>query len=119
MTDTGPGAQETPAPLPAETSPAPAQPPRPWYIRAFRLTIGQALRLLGLSTLAGFFILAFDFSPAGATFDAGGAFTAIIHRALTALGWALESFWKPALAGLLVVVPIWAVWRLATLPFRK
>lgn len=119
MTDAGPDAPETPAPLPAQASATPAQPPRPWYIRAFRLTLGQALRLLGLSTLAGFFILAFDFSPAGATFDAGGAITAIIHRALTALGWALESFWKPALAGLIVVVPIWAIWRLATLPFRK
>lgn len=119
MTDIGPGTSETPAPLPAESNPDPASAPRPWYIRAFRLTLGQALRLLGLSTLAGFFILAFDFSPTGATFDPGGAFSAIIHRALTALGWALESFWKPALAGLIVVVPVWAIWRLATLPFRK
>ena len=119
MTDTGPDVPETPAPLPAEAGPAAANPPRPWYIRAFSLTLGQALRLLGLSTLAGFFILAFDVSPTGATFDAGGAVTAIIHRALTALGWALESFWKPALAGLVVVVPLWAIWRLATLPFRR
>ena len=119
MTDTGPDAPAESAPLPAEASAAPASAPRPWYIRAFGLSLGQALRLLGLSTLAGFFILAFDFSPTGATFDASGAFTAIIHRAFTALGWALESFWKPALAGLIVVVPIWAIWRLSTLPFRK
>jgi hypothetical protein len=119
VTDPNPDPPDTPNPLPAGTTPAPATPPHPWYIRAFRLTPGQALRLVGLSTLAGFFILAFDFSPAGATFDVGGAVTAIIHRALTALGWALESFWKPALAGLAVVVPLWALWRLATLPFRK
>ena len=51
--------------------------------------------------------------------DAGGAFTAIVHRALTAIGWALESFWKPALAGLVVVLPVWALWRLIRSPFRK
>lgn len=99
--------------------PAPAQPLKPWYIRAFRLRPGQAIRLLILSTLAGFFILAFDYSPGGTSFDAGGAVTAIVHRAFTALGWAFESFWKPALAGLIVVLPVWALWRLATLPFRK
>lgn len=108
-----------PAPEPAQAQDVASETPKPWYIRAFRLTPGQALRLILLSTLAGFFVLAFDYSPTGASFNAGGAFTAIIHRALTALGWAFESFWKPALAGLVVVVPLWALWRLATLPFRR
>ncbi|MFN3910611.1 hypothetical protein [Hyphomonas sp.] len=93
--------------------------PKPFLVRAFSLTVGQGLRLLALSTFAGFFVLAFDYAPGGTTFDAGGAFTAIIHRALTALGWAFESFWKPALAGLVVVLPIWAIWRLIRMPFRK
>jgi hypothetical protein len=103
----------------AVTPLAEPQPQKPWYVRAFSLTIGQALRLLLISTLTGFFVLAFDFAPGAATFDIGGAFTAIIHRAFTAIGWALESFWKPALAGALVVVPVWAIWRLIRLPFRK
>ena len=97
----------------------PAAPPKPFLARAFSLTPGQALRLLAISTLTGFFVLAFDFGAAGATFDVGGAFSAIVHRALTAIGWALESFWKPALAGALVVVPLWALWRLVRMPFKK
>lgn len=109
----------TPAPEPLLAAPAPAAPKPHSLLRAFSLTPGQALRLLALSTFAGFFVLAFDYKPAGATFDVGGALTAIIHRAFTAIGWAFESFWKPALAGTLVVMPVWAIWRLVRLPFRK
>ena len=65
------------------------------------------------------FVLAFDFAPTGTTFDLGGAFTAIIHRAFTAIGWAFDSFWKPALAGAVIVLPLWALWRLVQMPFRK
>jgi hypothetical protein len=83
------------------------------------MTLGQALRLLGLSTLTGFFVLAFDFAPTGTTFDLGGAVTAIFSRAFTAIGWAFDSFWKPAFAGAVVVLPIWALWRLVRAPFRK
>ena len=116
-----PPAETAPAPVAAALiePPAPAAPPKPFLARAFSLTPGQALRLLVISTLTGFFVLAFDFGAAGATFDVGGAFSAIVHRALTAIGWALESFWKPALAGALVVVPLWAIWRLVRMPFKK
>lgn len=102
--------------------PAPVAAPavqKPFLVRTFRLSVGQALRLLGISTLVGFFVLAFDFAPTGTTFDLGGAFTAIIHRAFTAIGWAFDSFWKPALAGAVVVLPVWALWRLVRAPFRK
>jgi len=116
--------QEDPPPPPAPTpapDPAakPAAEPKPFFIRAFSLSAGQGVRLLLLSTLVGFFVLAFDYAPAGTTFDVGGAVTAIIHRALTAIGWAFESFWKPTLAGALIVMPVWAVWRLVRMPFRK
>ncbi len=113
-----------PASAPPPSSPiGPVRPekeaPKTVLLRAFSLNIGQALRLLGLSTLVGFFVLAFDYKPSGATLDVGGAFTAIVQRALTAIGWAFESFWKPAVAGALVVMPLWAIWRLIRLPFRK
>ncbi len=116
--------QDQGAPPEPDSVPEPAvtktpEPEKPWYLRAFSLTLGQGIRLVLLSTLAGFFVLAFDYAPEGTKFNAGGAFTAIIHRALTALGWAFESFWKPALAGLVVVLPLWAIWRLIRLPFRK
>ncbi|WP_291195300.1 hypothetical protein [Hyphomonas sp.] len=113
-----PAAVERPASVPASTPTAEA-PPNSFLARTFSLSVGQALRLLGISTLVGFFVLAFDFAPTGTTFDLGGAFTAIIHRAFTAIGWAFDSFWKPALAGAVVVLPLWALWRLVQMPFRK
>jgi hypothetical protein len=113
-----PAAIEAPASVPASTPIAEA-PPKSFLARTFSLSVGQALRLLGISTLVGFFVLAFDFAPTGTTFDLGGAFTAIIHRAFTAIGWAFDSFWKPALAGAVVVLPVWALWRLVRAPFRK
>lgn len=103
-------------PPPTGTAPAPR---KSFLARTFSLNIRQAFSLLGLSTLTGFFVLAFDFAPAGTTFDLGGAVTAIIRRAFTAIGWAFDSFWKPAFAGAVVVLPIWALWRLVRAPFRK
>ncbi len=108
-----------PPPVPDKAPPAETAEPKSFLVRTFSLSLGQALRLLFLSTLAGFFVLAFDYAPTGATFNVGGAFTAIVHRALTAIGWAFESFWKPALAGLVVVLPLWIIWRLIRAPFRK
>lgn len=110
-----PSAQVHDAPPP----PALAAAQKPFAVRTFGLTLGQGIRLFFLSTLVGFFVLAFDYAPTGTTFDVGGALTAIIHRALTAIGWAFESFWKPALAGAVVVMPLWAMWRLVRAPFRK
>ncbi len=112
----GQGHEPSGPPTPVTKPPVEA---KPFVVRAFSLSIGQALRLFVISTLVGFFVLAFDYAPGATTFDIGGAFTAIIHRAFTAIGWALESFWKPALAGAVVVLPVWAIWRLARMPFRK
>ena len=111
-----PAAVEPPAAVPATTAEGPR---KSFLARTFSLTLGQALRLLGLSTLTGFFVLAFDFAPTGTTFDLGGAVTAIVQRAFTAIGWAFDSFWKPALAGAVIVLPLWALWRLVQMPFRK
>ncbi len=109
-----------PEQIPASDAPSPTPAvQKPFLVRTFSLSLGQALRLLALSTLVGFFVLAFDFAPTGTRFDIGGAFTAILHRTFTAIGWAFESFWKPALAGLVIVLPIWALWRLVRAPFRK
>ncbi len=115
-----PAETAAPAEAPPPAAPATAPPPRKSFLaRTFSLTIGQAFGLLGLSTLTGFFVLAFDFAPTGTTFDLGGAVTAIFNRAFTAIGWAFDSFWKPALAGSVFVLPIWALWRLIQMPFRK
>jgi hypothetical protein len=41
-------------------------------------------------------------------------------RSLASLArWAVTNFWKPALAGAGIVLPVWFLWRLVSLPFRK
>lgn len=119
MSDTPRPPEDLPRAAPPLVAPVEVAPPKPFYVRAFSLTLGQALRLLLISTLTGFFVLAFDYAPGATTFDVGGAVSAIVHRAFTAIGWALESFWKPALAGAVVVLPLWAIWRLVRMAFRK
>ena len=114
--DAAPPAPEAAEPAVPTTHPAA---PRPFLARTFTITPVQALRLMAISILTGFFVLAFEFGAEGARFDIGRALTAIVHLCLTAIGWAIENLWKPALAGALVVVPIWAIWRLLRMPFRK
>ena len=88
------------------------------------------LRLLGISLwgwsklallciLVGFLVMASEFDPASPEVNMVGA----LQRFLDSLGgllvWAVRNFWKPALAGATIVLPLWLVWRLASLPFRK
>lgn len=46
-----------------------------------------------------------------------------LEAALGAIGsafqWAITNGWKPAITGALVVLPLWVLWRLLTLPFRR
>jgi hypothetical protein len=38
--------------------------------------------------------------------------------ALSLLGWVLETGWWPVIVGAVLVVPVWIVWRVHTVPFR-
>jgi len=99
---------------------APAKvPPRPLLVRLFGISIWGSLKLLGLCILVGFFVLASQFNPANPDVNMGAAIANVASTAMAALGWAVQNFWKPALAGAAVVMPIWILWRLVSLPFRK
>lgn len=111
---------DTPAPAAPEAPPAAEPvPPRPLVRRLFGISFWGALKLLGLCILTGFFVMAANFDPRNPGFDPGEAFGAILSQSLAALGWALRNFWQPALAGALIVLPLWVLWRLVSLPFRK
>ncbi|MBO6688117.1 MAG: hypothetical protein K0U61_11575 [Alphaproteobacteria bacterium] len=88
------------------------------------------LRLLGISwwgwiklallcVLVGFFVMASEFDPASPDVNVMGAMQRFLQSVAGLAGWAARNFWKPALAGATFVLPLWLVWRLASLPFRK
>ena len=83
------------------------------------MRIWGAVKLLLLCILVGFFVMAAEFDPKSPNVDVVGALGSFLKSAATTMRWAVANFWKPALAGASIVLPIWFLWRLASLPFRK
>ncbi len=94
-------------------------PPRPVLIRLFGISIWGAIKLAVICVVVGFFVMAAEFDPAGTDVNVGSAIYNAARSAIEAAGWTVRNFWKPALAGATLVLPIWVLWRLATLPFRR
>jgi hypothetical protein len=111
-------------PLPPPPGPAP-QPKHPTPVRRSMLRrlfgIGPwgVAKLLVLCILVGFFVMAANFNAASPDVDIPAALASIARQTLSALGWAITHFWKPALAGAGIVLPVWFLWRLVGLPFRR
>lgn len=111
-------APAAPQPPPAQT-PVPPPQKRPLLKRLFGISIWGGLKLLGLCILTGFFVMAANFDPGNPDFNLAEALRAILRQSFAALGWAIGNFWQPALAGALVVLPVWVLWRVISLPWRK
>lgn len=117
MADLPPASDPAPAPAPPEK---PGKPPkRPLLRRLFGISLWGGVKLTGLCILVGFFVMAANFNPAAQDANIPAALAAIAKQTLAAAGWAIRNFWKPALAGATIVLPIWILWRLVSLPFRK
>lgn len=115
---------ETPDPAPAEptlaAAPAAALPAkRPLLVRLFAISIWGGVKLLLLCVLVGLIVMAINFDPRSPDVDMGETVVSLARQAWSAAGWAVANFWKPALAGASVVLPVWVLWRLVSLPFRK
>ena len=65
------------------------------------------------------FLLALDFSPERQGINIGGALWELVQTLFSAFLWMVRTFWKPLLAGAAIVLPIWLIWRVVSLPFRK
>lgn len=113
-----PPAAPPPEPAP-EPQPAPPAAPRPLLVRLFGISVWGGVKLTGLCILVGFFVMAASFDPRHPDFNIARALGAILRQALSAFGWMIRNFWQPALAGALVVLPVWVIWRVISLPFRK
>lgn len=92
---------------------------RSLLMRLFGIKLWGAVKLLVLCVFVGFIVLASQFDPNSRNVDVLAATANIAKQAWSAAGWATTNFWKPAVAGATVVLPIWILWRLISLPFRK
>lgn len=88
-------------------------------LRLFGIKPSGWLRLILLCILVGFIVMAAEFDPTSPEVNAARAVQSFLNSAVQALGWAVTHFWKPALAGAGIVMPIWVLWRMVTLPFRS
>lgn len=88
-------------------------------LRLLGISVWGWIKLALLCILVGFLVLASEFDPASPDVNMVGA----MQRFLNSLGglavWAVQNFWKPAIAGATIVLPLWLVWRAVSLPFRK
>ncbi|MEO1662161.1 MAG: hypothetical protein AAFR51_14320 [Pseudomonadota bacterium] len=88
-------------------------------LRLFGIGPWGWIKLAALCVLVGFLVMASEFDPASPEVNMFGA----VQNFLASLGglasWAVRNFWKPALAGATIVLPIWVLWRALSLPFRK
>ena len=142
MTNSSPQAQ-APVPVDAEVvtvpplTPAPeisADPNRKWWqfwkprqkkpkrallLRLFGIGIWGTIKLVILCIVVGFILLTMQFDPTSPDFDVMASLGTFLTNALATAKWTAINFWKPAMTGGLLVLPIWILWRLISLPFRR
>ena len=99
--------------------PKQAKPKRALLLRLFGIGVWGAIKLVLLCVVVGFIVLTMEFDPASPSFDVTDALGVFLKNAYVTAKWAMTNFWKPALAGASLVLPVWVLWRLISLPFRK
>lgn len=92
---------------------------RPVLQRLFGISVWGSFKLAITCILVGFFLLALEFDPVADDVNVLGALGELFRNLFGAAVWAVKNFWKPLLAGASIVLPLWVLWRLVSLPFRK
>jgi len=95
------------------------KPKRALLLRLFGIGIWGTIKLVILCIVVGFVLLTMQFDPTSPSFDATETLGLFFKNALATAKWAATNFWKPALTGASLVLPIWILWRLISLPFRR
>ena len=122
MTDTSSVEEPVVTPVDSQTGEvqeANRAPKRSLAARLFAVGPWTVLQLIAASIVLGLFLLALDFSPDRQGINLAGAAWKLVQTLFSAFLWMVRTFWKPLLAGAAVVLPLWLLWRLASLPFRK
>lgn len=111
---------ETPNALPAATqTPTTGTLRRHVLLRLFGISLWGYIKLILLCILVGFFVMASQFEPEKAEVDVVAAMRGFLTSAIAVGRWAAANFWQPAFAGASLVLPLWVLWRVISLPFRK
>lgn len=93
--------------------------PRSFTSKLLGIGIVGWLRLLAICVLAGVVLQASGINPFDPEFTWQGGLGALWQGTLSVLAWSVNNGWRPLLAGALVILPVWFVFRLVTVPFRK
>lgn len=92
---------------------------RSLLVRLFGIKIWGLIKLTLICIFVGFIVLASQFDPRDPEVNVAAATWNIAKQAWATAGWAAVNFWKPAATGATIVLPVWILWRLVSLPFRK
>lgn len=95
------------------------KPKRALLLRLFGIGIWGAIKLTILCVIVGFVVLTMQFDPTSPDVDLGNALGVFASNTIAAMKWTVTNFWKPATAGAIIILPIWVLWRLISLPFRR
>lgn len=117
--DSPPGEPDTAEPEPARKPKRAKREKHHVLLRLFGIGIWGTFKLIVLCVLVGFFVMAASFDPRSPDVNVGETLGSLATQAFAATGWAVRNFWKPALAGASIVLPLWVLWRLISLPFRR
>ncbi|MAP95059.1 MAG: hypothetical protein CMK07_08925 [Ponticaulis sp.] len=98
--------------------PAPKQ-KRPLLMRLFGLRFWGAVRLILLCVLVGIIMKIGGVTQQPQEFSLLNSLAEIWQNTLAGFLWLIRNGWLPALMGATVVLPIWVLWRLVSLPFRR
>lgn len=92
---------------------------RPLLVRLFAVKFWGAVRLTLLCVLIGVIMQIGNVTTSPQQFNVLNAIQEIWENTFAGLIWLIRNGWLPALMGATVVLPIWVLWRLVSLPFRK
>lgn len=92
---------------------------RPLLRRLFGISIWGAFKLLILCILIGSVLMLVEGTQRATEENLANAAADAARQLWAGTVWAVQNFWLPALYGAGVVLPIWTLWRVVSLPFRK
>ena len=92
---------------------------RPLLLRLFGGSIWGGFKLLLLCVVIGSGLMLWDETQRATQENAAAAASEAVRQIWAGLVWAVQNFWRPALYGAGVVAPVWVLWRVLTLPFRR
>ena len=88
-------------------------------MRLFGLRFWGAVRLILLCVLVGIIMKIGGVTQQPQEFSLLNSLAEIWQNTLAGFLWLIRNGWLPALMGATVVLPIWVLWRLVSLPFRR